>query len=751
MSFSKAGICKVFPLLFILVVFLLGSVVDSSAQETTESVGRVTVAEVEDLKISLEDPEKRGALIRQLELLAQVQEPAQKKEIQSAAAEVLKGLSQRFESFSRGIMQLAAGINSLPAAGSWFAKQVNDPERFQFWKEVLTNVALIIVAGYLIYFLGGGVLRRLRKTLYAKQLESRWLATLHLFGIMLLELLPVVAFALVASLSIGFLSPRENTRLVVLAWVNAFVIVHIAAVIVRFFLAPDSDSLRFLPIGGETANYLEIWILRLLRIGIYGFFLLQAASLIGLPPASYDILLHLTGLLLTLLVIIIIIQNRLSVSDHLRQWSQSGEEHPAGLDRLARRLAGIWHFLAIGYAALFFLVWALDIHGGFPFFLKASALSLAACFIGWVVLRVIYTIFNRGISIEADVKERFPGLDARVNRYLLTLKKALRGLVLILVVLAISQAWGLNAFTWLASDTGRVFGGAVTRIAAILVVTFLVWEIVSLLIQNYLNSLTVDGVMVQGSARIKTLLAISRKVLLIVLVVFSSLMVLSELGLDIAPLLAGAGVLGLAVGFGAQKLVQDVITGVFILIEDQISEGDIINVGDKGGVVEGVSIRTVRLRDYSGTVHTIPYSAISTVSNLTKEFSFYVFQVGVAYRENVDEVMAVLKELSAQLQLDVEYGPKILEPLEVSGVDAFADSAVVIKARLKTVPTKQWWVGREFNRRMKNRFDELGIEIPFPHTTIYFGEDKQGQAPAATVKFDPENTGLLVRQASETP
>ena len=200
-------------------------------------------------------------------------------------------------------------------------------------------------------------------------------------------------------------------------------------------------------------------------------------------------------------------------------------------------------------------------------------------------------------------------------------------------------------------------------------------------------------------------------------------------------LLAGAGVLGLAVGFGSQKLVQDLVTGVFILLEDQISVDDVVKVADKAGLVEAVSIRSVRLRDFSGTVHTIPYSAIGTVSNLTKEFSCAVFEVGVAYREDVDEVMAVLKEIGAELQKDPEFGPLILEPLDVAGVDAFADSAVIIKARMKTVPTKQWTVGRQFNRRMKKRSDELGIEIPFPHQTIYFGELKGGGAPPAHVKL----------------
>ncbi len=292
--------------------------------------------------------------------------------------------------------------------------------------------------------------------------------------------------------------------------------------------------------------------------------------------------------------------------------------------------------------------------------------------------------------------------------------------------------------------------GKVATIAGIVVFSLVIWEMASSLVEGYLNRRDLNGDVVQQTGRATTLLTIARKTLLIVLTVFSSLMVLSELGVNIGPLLAGAGVLGLAVGFGSQALVQDIITGVFILLEDQIAVGDVVNVGDKAGLVEAVSLRTVRLRDVSGTVHTIPYSTIKTVSNLTKEFSFSVFEVGVAYREDVDEVIEVLREVGADLQLDETYGPLILEPLDVLGLDKFADSAVVIKARLKTRPVKQWYVGREFNRRMKKKFDELGIEIPFPHTTVYFGENKGGGAPPAFLQMGAQVSALAAAEQSAT-
>jgi small conductance mechanosensitive channel len=192
----------------------------------------------------------------------------------------------------------------------------------------------------------------------------------------------------------------------------------------------------------------------------------------------------------------------------------------------------------------------------------------------------------------------------------------------------------------------------------------------------------------------------------------------------------------LAVGFGSQKLVQDVITGAFILFEDAISVGDVVRVAGQSGVVEAISIRSIRLRDVSGNVHTIPFSTVDTVTNMTKEFSYYVLEVGVAYREDTDQVIEVLRAILDDMRQDPDLGEFITAPLDVLGVDKFADSAVIIKARIKTLPIKQWGVGREFNRRMKKRFDELGIEIPFPHSTVYFGVDKTGTAPPVRVAME---------------
>ncbi|WP_447601220.1 mechanosensitive ion channel family protein [Nitrospira sp. Nam80] len=229
--------------------------------------------------------------------------------------------------------------------------------------------------------------------------------------------------------------------------------------------------------------------------------------------------------------------------------------------------------------------------------------------------------------------------------------------------------------------------------------------------------------------RADTLTHVIRDVARVVILVVGGMMILSEVGVDLKPLLAAAGLGGLAIGIGAQSLVKDVISGFFIILEDSIRVGDVVEIAGVGGLVEEVTLRTVVLRDQAGSIHVIPNGHIDKVKNLTQLYSYYVFDIGVAYRENVDEIMAVLKDIAEELRLDPDFADDILEPLEMLGVDRFAESAVIIKCRIKTKPIQQWRIGREMNRRIKNTFDAKGIEMPFPHHTIYWGAPKQGTPP----------------------
>ena len=240
----------------------------------------------------------------------------------------------------------------------------------------------------------------------------------------------------------------------------------------------------------------------------------------------------------------------------------------------------------------------------------------------------------------------------------------------------------------------------------------------------------------------------------------ASLMMLQELGVNITPLLTGAGIAGLAVGFGAQNLVRDVISGFFFILEDQVHVGDVVEVNGTSGLVQAVKLRTLVLRDLSGTVHVVPNGEITTLSNKTKEFSYAVLDIGVAYKEDTDHVSAVLHDVGAELKSDSDFNTSILASLEILGVSEFGDSAVVIKIRIKTRPLKQWMIERELRRRIKKAFDAEGIEIPFPHMSLYFGEASkpflaQQIEPSSLTSFknterkidSPDNSRKRVRTA----
>ncbi len=223
--------------------------------------------------------------------------------------------------------------------------------------------------------------------------------------------------------------------------------------------------------------------------------------------------------------------------------------------------------------------------------------------------------------------------------------------------------------------------------------------------------------------RINTLTDIIHKTASIALLLVFLMLLLQKFGINIGPILASVGVLGLAIGFGAQELVKDFISGFFILLENQVRTGDVAIINGTGGLVEQIELRTITLRDFSGTVHVIQNGKINTLSNMTKDWSAMVFDIGVAYKEDTQKVMDVIKEVGDELANDPDFKSDIIEPMEVFGLDQFGDSAIVIKARLKTKPIKQWSVGREYRKRLKYAFDQQGIEIPFPHTTLYWGEE----------------------------
>ncbi|ODT36875.1 MAG: hypothetical protein ABS55_04865 [Lautropia sp. SCN 70-15] len=255
-------------------------------------------------------------------------------------------------------------------------------------------------------------------------------------------------------------------------------------------------------------------------------------------------------------------------------------------------------------------------------------------------------------------------------------------------------------------------------IAGVVVLALIVRILAGKALRMFFEKVSARAALVEERKRIETVSRVTRRTVSLLIVLVTAMVVLNQLGISIAPILGAAGVVGIAVGFGAQSLVKDVFAGVVLLIENQIRVGDVVEIAGLSGVVEELSLRKVKLRSYDGSVHYISNGLITTVTNRSTEFAYAVMDIGVGYRESVDRVYEVMREVAAGLQDDAAFKPRILGELEIAGVEQWADSAVVIRCRIKTQPLEQWGVRREYLKRLKAAFDEQGISIPFPHRTI---------------------------------
>ena len=695
--------------------------------------------QLESILRTLQDPEARERLAQQIQALVAVQqEQAAPEEVVPGAlgAQTLRFMSGQLRAFGEQIAAVVGAFRDLPLVIDWFGRQLTDDYRRDRWHDLLIQLAGAIFAGFLASGAASWLLRRPRAATEARSFQGIAPRIPFLLARTALELVPIGAFTLAGY---GLLSLSDSPRLirvVALTVINATIMIQLVMVLARALLSPWAPNLRLLPQDDESAHYVYIWIRRLTYTAVSGYLVSNAAYVLGLPLGAYTALLKVVGLVVTAMLIVLILQNRGPVAAWLRgnpltggSAAEESQEIARGVrDRTMRqarrRLAEVWHVFAIAYVVVCYGIWLLNIGGGFEFMLRATALTVAVLILARFAITMLERLVRRSFALSPDMRSRYPGLEFRVNRYLPVFLRVLKGAVWLVAGMALLSAWGVNSFAWIESPVGQRIVASLLTIAFVLAVAFASWEIVSSLITHYLTGNGQGGARVERSARIRTLLPLLRNAYLILLVTVVTLIVLSELGLDIAPLLAGAGVIGLAIGFGSQTLVKDVITGLFILLEDTVSVGDVVNVGSgHSGLVEAISIRSIRLRDEAGSVHTIPFSQVNTVINLTKDFSFYVFNISIAYREDPDRVVEVVKEIGAGLQSDPEYAPVILEPVEIMGVDAFLDNSLRVKARIKTRPIMQWRVGREFNRRLKKRFDELGIEIPLPQRTVHLRSD----------------------------
>ena len=658
-------------------------------------------------------------------------------------------MSEEIGEISRDVADMARTLTHFPAFYYWIVRTANDPDAYNLLIEIAWKLALVfgcaLAAEWVIVrlirrpvvFLEGRVPQTahlpaqvlpiadppssVADVTPSPELHKRrhslarvWQLLLRLpfvLGRLLLELLPVVVFVGIATALLGTeIGEPATVRLVILAVVNAYAFSRGLICVIRALAGPFG----LFPVRAETAAYVEIWARRIVGVGVTGIAFANVALLLGLHRAGYAALIRMVMLVVHLFVVVIILQCRRQVADAIRAPADR-QGHAA---RLRNRIAGGWHYLAIALDLALWAVWALNIRNGYSLLLQYFVGTIAVVLITRVAIMVTLSLIDRGFRIQPEILHRFPGLEIRANRYLPLLRKIVSGVIAFIGFVAVLEVWGVDAIVWFYG--GQIGSRLISAVATIGIAVFIaaaIWEASNALLDRQINTLSRDGHYARA-ARLRTFQPMLRTALLCLIATVVGLTALSEIGINVAPLLAGAGIVGIAIGFGSQKLVQDLITGLFLLLENTVQVGDAVSVSGLSGVVENVSIRTIRLRAGDGAVHIVPFSAVTTITNASRGAGNASVSVNVAYKEDTDRAGQILKDIVEEMRRETEFRPLIRGDLELWGIDKVDGAMVSIVGQIRCTEAGRWPVQREFNRRMKQRFQQNGIEVASATQTI---------------------------------
>jgi small-conductance mechanosensitive channel len=718
---------------------------------------------------TLQDDNKRAQMIDTLRAIANASTQAQGAapapepksaiplESDSLGAQLLLTISEQVGDISHEIADLARSLTHFPAFYYWIVRTANDPSAYDQLLDIAWKLALVFGCAFAAEWLVFRLIKRPVALLEARVPQSpaqtpamvdpassaadinaesgsqqrrlgltrAWQLLVRLplvLARLLLELLPVLVFVGVATMLLGtYIGEDATTRLVILAIVNAYALSRGLVCAVRASAGP----VGLFRIRAETAAYVEIWARRIVTVGVSGIAFANVALLLGLHRAGYAAVLRLVMLIVHLFIVVIILQCRRQVAEAIR--APAGREGAPAM--LRNRIAGLWHYLAIAVDLALWAVWAMNIRNGYSLLLQYFVGTVAVALMTRLTIMVVLSLIDRGFRINPDILQRFPGLEARANRYLPLLRKTVSAVIAFIGLVALLEVWGVDAIVWFYGDQiGNRLLSAVVTIGIAALAAAAIWEASNALIDRQLSALSREGHFARA-ARLRTFQPMLRTVLLCLILTVVGLTALSEIGVNVAPLLAGAGIVGIAIGFGSQKLVQDLITGLFLLLENTVQVGDNVVVSGLSGTVENVSIRTIRLRAGDGSVHIVPFSAVTTITNSSRGAGNAAVSVNVSYKEDTDRAGQVLKDIVTEMRREPEYRHAITGDLELWGVDKVDGSMASIVGQIRCTDSGRWPVQREFNRRMKRRFQECEIEIVSAGQTILMQVPIQADAP----------------------
>lgn len=763
----------------------------ASAPVTTQTESYGALADL------LENEKTRDQLIEQLRSLATQPDASQATTTDSAASRDAqpgaRATEQRSvqEALGEGIaarMQFFAEQLKDDMAGSWrvvsalLSGEAAPGVSLQRWLPALYSLALTVIAvsiAYAVLRIGANVgfarintwitkeshpAPRPHKSQTARRHTSLRHITTFTKGRKLLGVLLALALDLAASLLAalaGYLAVIVLTQqgasvsLFSMQFLTAFVMIEAVKAISRGVFATRHEHLRLLPVTAEAAQYWNRWLVIIITITGYSLLVVVPIVQTLLTPAVGDLLGLLLMIAVYLYAVSVVWGKRHTVRAGLNDYAE--RTTTAVFGTLIRVVARIWHWLILVYLTILFVVSQTRQKEALSFMGKATAQSLIAILIGAALATVISTLATRRVTLPDQWNRVLPSLESRLNAYIPAILKGLRFLILILVTLVVLDAWqAFNLVAWLSSSSGQAVVSTVIHVGIILLIAIMSWTVLASVIEHRLGTSTGRSI---PTEREKTLLMLFRNAAAITIVTMTVLVVLSQIGIDIGPLIAGAGVAGLAIGFGAQKLVQDVITGVFIQLENGMNQNDIVELADLFGTVEKITIRSVVIRTLDGGYHLVPFSTIDKLTNHTRDYGYHYAEYSIAHRENADDAIAQLHLAFKELMQDPDMAAEVLEDITIPGVTSINQFGFTIRVMIKTTPGNQWAIQRAYNRLVKQHFDAAGIEVPYPQTVLHFGRDKNGQAAPVDVRhitkleesFNPESApGQTLRTVAES-
>ncbi|MFX1674475.1 mechanosensitive ion channel family protein [Paraburkholderia sp. A2WS-5] len=532
----------------------------------------------------------------------------------------------------------------------------------------------------------------------------------------LLELVPVIAFGLCAAGVLSLLSPADAAPAAAVGQVvDTWVVCRIIVAIGNMLFAPDADALRLMPLSGTWAAFAQRWVERIVVIGGVGGALGGAVPL-GMTEDTHLALLKLIILFAHVALAVAILQCRQPVAAAIRK---SAAER-SSFAYLVHWFADIWAAAAVFVVMALWFVWALDLRGGYRELVRAGGISLAVLLAARMVAIVTLGALGRMFDPSGNGKNMTIA-QRRAYRYYPALRRIVVTVLWIVTLDILMRVWGLHPGRLIANASiGHLIGSALLTIAIAVAVAIVIWEAANGAAERRLNAWTDAGDFVRA-ARLRTLLPMFRTTLFVAILVVVGLTALSQLGVNTAPLIAGASIFGVALGFGSQKLVQDFITGIFLLTENAMQVGDWVTVAGVSGTVEFLSIRTVRLRGGDGSLYTVPFSSVTTVNNTNRGIGNAAVKVLIAHGADLQRAIDTLKEIGAEIRNDEAYKKGILGDFAYWGVDQVDGASVTLVGQMQCKDSARWGVQREFNRRVLARFTERGIELANPQRSFLIG------------------------------